>query len=165
MVKHKIRDLYYKIRAIFFPYTVIKSRYLPRTWVDKDELLAQTIMEIVSRFIEDELKYDDSYDSCDKCKFVAKKLREMYEWYHHTYIPYYTGKDDVYNHLVDQYTESFSNEPFTKKNKNGLTIINFDQTKESIEIGKRIDQYERNMSRQLTRYCAQAVLLRDYMWT
>jgi len=85
-------------------HTTIKSRYLPHTWVDRVEVLPQTMFEILSRFIEQEcspghIEWYGEYGHKIKVKGVEKYVRDemqdLYDWWHQVYNKQYEEVNDM----------------------------------------------------------------------
>jgi len=53
-IGRKLKELKYDIRALLFPYNAIKVQKLPRTWVDRNEVLFHVMFQILVDYIEQE---------------------------------------------------------------------------------------------------------------
>lgn len=93
--KYRPGQLWYKlICRLWRRYTVIKSRYLPYTWVDRCDLLPETMFEILSQFIEKECspgtvqwygEHGHKIVVNGTAKFVRDEMQYLYDWWHDTY--------------------------------------------------------------------------------
>lgn len=94
--EYRLENLWYKLKCyIFRPYTTIKPRYLPHTWVDKDNILVHAIFEILSLYLEKEKpdevvdwEWDPEYSQ------AWKDINELYHWWHETYVPWTKSNRD-----------------------------------------------------------------------
>ena len=162
----RLKDLYYKLRAYWYRYTTIKSRYLPHTWRDKDEILEMTAFEILQRFIEDEsylVKWDDV-----SCKLDGNTVNVMEEW--QKILAWF-----------DRYRSFEGNEPIHHAKPPQIKFQKIDDTcnistmrfifeddNHKEEWHKAIEEqqeFEERITNEMTENLIKIVKLRKYMWS
>lgn len=80
-------QLYYRAKCFLCRYSTVKSRYLPHTWCDRDNLLFHTSMEILSEFLEKECSPGIVNWEADEWHSDAmREMRTIYKWYHEEYM-------------------------------------------------------------------------------
>lgn len=77
------KNVWYQLKCRFWKkYTTYKPRYLPHTWIDKDNILIHMNFEILSRFVEDELIPGPvDWDADEEHRQAKAKMLELYEWW------------------------------------------------------------------------------------
>lgn len=81
-------QLYYRAKCFLWNrYSTVKSRYLPHTWCDRDNLLFHTSMEILSQFLEKECSPGIvNWESDEYHAHAMSEMRTIYKWYHEEYM-------------------------------------------------------------------------------
>lgn len=97
--EYRPHELWYKIKCcLWHRYKIVNPRYLPYTWCDRRELLAHTMFEILSKFIEKECspgcvnwyhEYSHKINIDGKEVFVRDEMQHLYDWWHNTYLKEY----------------------------------------------------------------------------
>ena len=95
------RQVWYRIKCfLWHRYSTTKPRYLPHTWCDRDTLLAHTMFEILSKFIEQECSpghvewYGEEGHKINN-KYVRDEMQELYDWWHKDYIVDYPAREET----------------------------------------------------------------------
>ena len=67
------------IHDIFLPWNVIKIKTLPRSWIDRDEVLLHASFQILVDYVEGE----DPFGVCgwDNSPDIAKEIKDLYNWW------------------------------------------------------------------------------------
>lgn len=177
----------YRIKCYLFKrYSTVKPRYLDHQWVDRSHLLPHVMFEVLSKFVEDELKYKkedfpgivDWYSGHAKIKvdsgdkLVIDEMIDLYEWWHSVqdYEPYakwhkwrelHTTKEDRIDRVasVDEYGD-----PLTYH----WDGPDWDSEENKLEGDRLFDeakQAERHLEYKLTQNMIRLVKLRQWMWT
>lgn len=85
-IGRKIKDLKYDIRALFFPYNAIKIQKLPRTWIDRNEVLFHVMFQILVDYIEQEHYFVD-WDIRHSTKGRFTDIAHMQKFVEDNYSP------------------------------------------------------------------------------
>lgn len=59
--KRKVSNTWYKVRCFFFPFNVVRIQALPRTWVDRDDVMFHAVFQILVDFVE----LEKPFHACD----------------------------------------------------------------------------------------------------
>lgn len=162
----RLKDLYYKLRAYWYRYTTIKSRYLPHTWRDKDEILEMTAFEILQRFIEEEsdiINWD--YVTCKidgKTVNVMEEWRSILNWFER----YRSFQDNEPIHKVKAPDIKFETIGDTCNISTMHFVFEDDDHKE--EWHRAIEEqqeFEERIENEMTENLIKIVKLRKYMWS
>lgn len=154
MIPHKWRPRQIWRRFLyrfFIKCTTYTPRYLPKNcWVDKDAILEHMCFEILSKFIEKESTcsfvdwyYNDPCNKTESGKFIIDELKELYDWWHHRYIP---GKTK----LLDRLWEKLDWRKVKLEHK---------------ELYNYIKYVDEKLHRELETNLVKLVKIRRYMWT
>lgn len=130
-------DIFNKIRCFIFRPYQIKPRFLPYTWVDRDDVLVHVMFEVLCDFIEKEGEYT-VWDYDEDVEAVWKRMKQLRDWWLNRRQDY----DDVYEILLKKYSET-------------------EETIYSDAYIKIQRMYERDLSDKLH----EIVKLRKYLWT
>lgn len=135
--EYRLGELYYKLKCLLWSkHTTIKSRYLPHTWVDRDMVLAYTMIEILQRFLEEEKDNVEWY-----YEGAHKTTINGHEWY----------VIDVYEHISNWFTQVYEVKYNALGNGTGCFM-------------KRFKKGE-NLNNQLKEYLKILIDCKDSMWT
>lgn len=137
-LRQKMKDYYYEIRCYFYPYNILRIRSLPRTWVDRDELLLHAAFQILIDYVEKE----DTWILEDLDKAIEEEEKNEWNpgWHRH-------HKE---NHL--KLRELY----YCGKN----TLPRLDDIKSEMSLKQEDELYE-EISKKLT----SLMELRGYLWT
>lgn len=191
----KLRKLYYKIIPydyrphnlyyqficwIWYRYRSVKPRTLPgQTWIDRDKLLEHTSFEILSQFMEKELKgyrsedWSYYYADCvsDLVDFGGSKkdpyyvLDYLYRWW-----KFYNEKKERLGESWDKLREQHCKSSFDKIDDSNFLALNYNwDTPENEKIAdlifKRYMKKENKFYEELTENLILLIRLRRFMWT
>lgn len=80
-------NIWYEIKCwAWHRHSTIKPRGLGHTWVDKCHLMPHVIFEMLSQFVEDEVKLDIiNWDAQPDTKKAIKEIMELYHWWVNDY--------------------------------------------------------------------------------
>ena len=142
-------------------YSVVKPRYLPYTWCDKDLIMAHAMFELLSKFIEDECSpgivawygvNGHKIEVNGKEVYVRDEMQALYDWWHKEYNEaYQKGTDAIHDEAID--------EPLC--DENGMFCMS-DYNK---SVYKRASQLEQDHEKQLDDNLLRLLKIRRYMWT
>lgn len=79
-VVRMLKEFGYLVKCHINPYNVVTANSLPKTYVDKDELLFHTNFQILVNFIENESPFGKVLTSKDKKTVVYKNVHHMLSW-------------------------------------------------------------------------------------
>lgn len=88
-------------------YTTIKPRYLPHTWIDKDELIIHVVFEVLSEFFEGEKPFETINWKATGTQHIIDELYDHYQWWHtyHDHDPmdgFHSGFMDIHKAINDE---------------------------------------------------------------
>ena len=68
-------------------YSTVKPRNLPHTWIDREELLIHVMFEVLSNFVEKELRphQDIDWDCSEYRSHARDEMEDLYRWWHEEY--------------------------------------------------------------------------------
>lgn len=172
----KIQDLYWKIIPYDYRpgqiwyrfkcwawkrYSTVKPRYLKHTWCDMDHLMAHTMFEILSTFIEEECspghvvwygEYAHMVEVNGEQVNVRDEMQYLYDWWHKKYNGSYEKEtDEIYEHTID--------EPFVDDNGH-LYMSDHNRA-----LYKKASELEQEYEEQLEENLIRLLKIRPYMWT
>lgn len=98
-------QIWYRLKCfLWFRYSTVRPRYLPHTWCDRDTLLAHSMFEILSKFIEEECSpgwvewYGENGHkiAVNGVEVYARdEMQNLYDWWHKDYIIGYPATCDA----------------------------------------------------------------------
>lgn len=174
-------DTYYKVKGwIFRPYTTIKSRHLPHTWIDKDDILVYSIFEILERFVENEcgentvVAWDHECCSVEhngKTVSILDVWKEILQWWNEEFLPYKDFKAEPqlnYTNSMPEF-EMVKCEDVLFEGEATFDMIDKyrdDKHKEDHELAiKELWIFEDRMEKELEEKIALIIKHRHMMWT
>ena len=98
-LQYLLKNTWYNLKCRFWhKYSTVKPRTLSHTWVDRDMLMYHCMFEILSQFIEKELKPltlenvkdEVDYDNHEMIMDQYEKEQELialYDWWHKEFVP------------------------------------------------------------------------------
>jgi hypothetical protein len=109
----RLTSLKYDIKCWFFPYNVIKIKYLPRSWCDRDQIMFHGIFQVLVDFVETEQPFcawDKKWKGKHKERHTDRKeMREYIERWFNTDEAraerYYEGISDKEKSAMDENTK------------------------------------------------------------
>lgn len=105
-------------------HTTIKSRYMPHTWMDRVQVLPDTMFEILSQFIEEECSpghiewygdYGHKIIVNGKEKYVRDEMQDLYDWWHNVYQKTYRDVEDILFNEAEKHNPIRSSIPIDYK--------------------------------------------------
>lgn len=155
-------NIWYRVKCrLWKRYSVVKPRYLPYTWCDKDYIMAHAMFELLSKFIEDECspghiqwygEYPHMVEVNGEQVNVRDEMQALYDWWHKQYNKaYQEEKDAIYAESTD--------EPLC--DENGM----FCMSDYNRGVYGRASQLEQDYEKQLDDNLIRLLKIRRYMWT
>jgi hypothetical protein len=86
-----LKDRWYQLKCwAWYRHSTVKPRWLGHTWVDRDELLAHCMFEILGQFLERECGPEGIVDWETEPKDAAAlaEMRELWRWWTEEYLKY-----------------------------------------------------------------------------
>jgi len=78
-----IHDWWYRLKCkLWHKYNRVTVKTLPPTWVDRDELLAHSMFQILKDYVEKE----DGLAQWEHEPEVGQKMQELLDWWTNTYL-------------------------------------------------------------------------------
>ncbi len=171
-------QIFYYFKCLLFKrYNIVKCRYLDCRWHDRDTILAHTMFEILSQFIEKECSTDNiewygEYGSKiivnGKEKYVRDEMQDIYDWWHKKYNKEYPETEDIWWEKRLQYSPEMKYVQ-SEVHKNCSTVEFIYKTSDHkyhyqqiLQIMNDLDQH---IHKELQDYMHRIVNIMDYMWT
>ena len=185
-------ELWYKTKCFCWKrYSTIRARSLPHTWMDRDTILAHTMFEILSQFVEQECgpngnvdwypeeaghkivvgkQWNKDTDDDPNAIWVRDEIQNLYDWWNKTYLPYW-HKDGSTAEWEAVFKFNEDHQPDILKPKEDGKIYNVfefekvEDLKESRRLTKIAQDADENIANQLDERLHRILNLRHYMWT
>jgi hypothetical protein len=147
-------------------YSTVKPRYLGHTWVDMDELLAQTIFEILSRFVEKEMDIID-WDYNDEYRHAKSEIMSLYHWWHDNYNKSYIEDGMKLWAETHKYTPEITWKPCENKYcvKMVTTWKNPDDEKKYHELLDESIAIDAKHETELKTNMIRLINIKEYLWS
>lgn len=171
---YDLRKFYYKVKGFLWNrYSVVKSRHLGYTWIDRDRLLLFTMFEILEQFVEKECspghvewygEYGHKVFVNGREKFVRDEMDDLLKWWNERFIPY-----DNYE-LPEQTAEHPEALTWFTEREDGLYEFKpiyeseEDRIKDEEHYG-RITKLDNQMEKEKIEYMNRLVRISPSMWT
>lgn len=91
-LRHVLRQDYYELRAILFPFNVVRCESLPATWNDRDHVMLHACFQILDDFVRREQPWQfdadldelqETYTACECPEEVANwlEVKRLHKWW------------------------------------------------------------------------------------
>lgn len=160
VIKRRIHDFFYYLKcALFKKYNRIVIRTLPPTWIDKCDLLPHAMFQILEDFVKKECSPGVvSWDADEEHKSARKKMDELLNWWHSTFLEFDPYKD------FDE-SKSSKNHYIKEIDEEGRVIHRWHCNEYESEFYKRVGEAEDEMSKELNKKLKEIVDLQPWLWT
>ena len=82
-VKRKVSNAWYQAKCFFYPFNVVKIQALPRTWIDRDDVMFHAVFQVLVDFVE----LENPFRAWDHPLYYKEKRHtnreEMRAWVEH----------------------------------------------------------------------------------
>lgn len=166
--KHKLSNFYYYVWGFWHKYSTVKSRHLPHTWVDRDQVLEYSVFEILEQFVEQEAdqigwyEYPKMIEVNGIEKNVRDEMTDILRWWNEVYLPF---EDSGINMITDTPKSEFL--PIENSSLLSWNLKYRDEEHKS-KYEQSINEYnalKEKMNKDLTEYLIRIIKIKGYLWS